>query len=256
WLALNRRGEAVKCVCVAAIAIAVGIALCYALFGRGFFFNLLSPRNYSVKRAVHSFLDLEGGSVGLIACIFNVWARWRDPNVRLCSCFIAIALASCFLQKAGAGVGINAQFDLVIAVAMGLGLAYTHISLWPVARHLSAPLSQAILLLAVCARLSVAGQLQPLRLIVDRRFRDEIAIRQQAMAGSVERVRQTPGDVMCPLLISYRAGKPFAVDKFNTEQRISNGALPKDAITARVAAGTLTVVEVDPRAQWKQQQKH
>ena len=75
------------------------------------------------------------------------------------------------------------------------------------------------------------------------------------MAESVERVRQTPGDVMCPLLISYRAGKPFAVDKFNATQRISNGALPKDAITARVAAGTLTIVEVDPRAQWNQQQK-
>ena len=27
-------------------------------------------------------------------------------------------------------------------------------------------------------------------------------------------------------------------------------ALPKDAITARVAAGTLTIVEVDPRARW------
>lgn len=59
---------------------------------------------------------------------------------------------------------------------------------------------------------------------------------------------------MCPLLISYRPGKPFAVDKFNAEQRISNGALPKDAITARAAAGTLTIVEVDPRTQ--RNQKH
>ena len=256
WLALNRRGEAVKCVCVAAIAIAAGITLCYGFFGRDFFFNLLSPRNYSVKRAFHSFVDLEGVSVGLIACICNACARWRDPNVRLCSCLIAIALASFFLQKTGAGVDINAQFDLVIAVAMGLGLAYTHISLWPVARQFSSALSQAILLLSVCARLLVSGQLQPLRLIVDRGFRDEIAIRQQAMAESVERVRQTPGDVMCPSLISYRAGKPFAVDKFNAAQRISSGALPKDTITARVAAGTLTIVEVDPRAQWNQQQKH
>ena len=190
------------------------------------------------------------------SCIYNAWARWRDPNVRLCSCFIAIALASCFLQKTGAGVDINAQFDLVIAVAMGLGLAYTHISLWPVVRHFSPALSQAILLLSVCARLLVSGQLQPLRLIVDRGFRDEIAIRQQAMAESVERVRRTPGDVLCPSLISYRAGKRFAVDKFNAAQRISSGALPKDTITARVAAGTLTIVEVDPRTQWNQQQKH
>jgi hypothetical protein len=76
------------------------------------------------------------------------------------------------------------------------------------------------------------------------------------MADSVERVRRTPGDVLCPMLISYRAGKPFAVDKFNAEERISSGSLPKDAITARVAAGTLTLVEIDQRARWSQQQKH
>jgi hypothetical protein len=52
------------------------------------------------------------------------------------------------------------------------------------------------------------------------------------------------------MLVDYRAGKPFVVDKFNAEQRILAGALPKDAISARVAAGTLTIVEVDPHARW------
>ena len=60
---------------------------------------------------------------------------------------------------------------------------------------------------------------------------------------------------MCPMLISYRAGKPFAVDKFNTEQRILSGTLPNDAITARVAAGTLTVVETDYGARWSEKQQ-
>ena len=70
------------------------------------------------------------------------------------------------------------------------------------------------------------------------------------MADSVERVRRTPGAVLCNMLISYRAGKPFAVDDFNVEQRMSAGALPKDTITARVAAGTLTIVKTDQRALW------
>jgi hypothetical protein len=240
WLALNRRREAIKCMCVAAIAIITGIAICYGLYGRDFFFNLLSPRHYSVKRALHSFADLQWVSVGLIACICNGWARWRDPNVRFCSGFIAIALGSFFLQRSGDGVDLNAQFDLVIAVAMGLGLAYTHISL----------------LLAVCVRLLASEQLQPLRLVVDGSFRNEIRLRGQAMAASVERVRKTPGDVMCPLLISYRAGKPFAVDKFNVQERISSGSLPNDAVTARVAAGTLTILDIDHRALWSEEQKH
>jgi hypothetical protein len=250
WLALFRRREAVKCFCVAAIAIMIGTAICYALFGENFFLNILSPRHYSLKRALRSFQELEWVSVGLVACLYNAWACRRDVNVQLCSCLIAIALGSYFLQKGGAGVDINAQFDLVMAVAMSFGLAFTQVSIWPVARHLRFEQAQAILLLAVCVRLLASKQLQPVRMVFVRCFINEIAIREQAMADSVQRVQQVPGDVLCPPLVSYRSGKPFMVDAFNVQQRISAGVLPKDAITARVAAGTLTTVEVDPRARW------
>jgi hypothetical protein len=154
-------------------------------------------------------------SVGLVACLYNAWARWRDANVQLCSWFIAIALGSYFLQKSGAGVDIHAQFDLVIAVAMGLGLAFTQVSLWPVARPLRPDQAQTILLLAVCVRLLASKQLQPVRLVFDRSFKNEIAMREQAMTDSVQRVQRVSGDVLCPALVSYRAGKPFAVDAFN-----------------------------------------
>ena len=188
----------------------------------------------------------------MLACLYNAWARRHDTSVQLCSWFIAIALASYFLQKGGAGVDINAQFDLVIAVAMGLGLAFTQVSLWPMARRVRSEQAQAILLLAVCARLLASKQLQPVRLIFDSSFRNEIVMRERAMSDSVERVRRIPGDVTCDrnMLVNYRAGKPFVVDTFNAEQRILAGALPKDAISARVAAGTLTIVEVDPRVRW------
>ena len=252
WLALHRRREAVKCFCVAGIAIMTGIAICYALFGRNFFLNMLSPRHYSFKRSLTVFGELEWVSVGLLASLYNAWARRSDASVQLCSWLIAIALGSYLLQKSGAGVDINAQFDLVIAVAMGLGLAFTQVSLWPIARRLGSEEAQAILLLAICVRLLASKQFQPVRLIFDSSFRNEIAMRQQAMSDSIERVRRIPGDVTCgrDMLVSYRAGKPFVLDAFNAHQRILAGALPKDAIAARVAAGTLTIVEVDPRARW------
>ena len=75
-------------------------------------------------------------------------------------------------------------------------------------------------------------------------------MRDRAMTDSVERVRRVPGDVLCSALVSYRAGESFAVDLFNVQQRILTGELPKDTIVARVAAGTLTIVEVDPHTQW------
>ena len=249
WLGMNRRREALKCLCVAAVVIVTGTAICYLSFGRDFFLNIFAPRQYSLKKAIRSYKDLQWISVGLVACVCNGCAMWRDRSVRLCSGLIAIALAAFFLERTGAGVWTNAQFDLVIAVAIGLGLAYTQVPLWPLARRFPPAVAQAILLLVVCARLVVPKELEPIRLLVDRRFKNEIAIREQAMADSVERVRKTPGDVLCPMLISYRAGKPFVIDKFNAKQRMSAGAF-RDAVTARVAAGTLTIVKTDPRALW------
>ena len=254
WLGLYRPREAVKCFCVAATAIMAGTAICYALFGQNFFLNILSPRHFSLKTSLRSFGKLEWVSVGLLACLYNAWARRHDASVQLCSWLIGIALGSYFLQKSVDGVAINAQFDLVIGIAIGLGLAFTQISLWPIGRWLGAKQAQAILLLAVCMRLLVSRQLQPVRLIFDSSFRNEIAMRERAMTDEVERVRRIPGDVTCGkyLLVCYRAGKPFVVDTFNSEQRILAGALPKDAITARVAAGTLKIVEVDQHARWSQ----
>jgi hypothetical protein len=106
----------------------------------------------------------------------------------------------------------------------------------------------------VCVRLLVSKQLQPVRLVFDRSFMNEIAMRERAMIDSVERVRRIPGDVTCGknMLVSYRAGKPFAVDEFNAGQRILAGVLPEDAIAVRVAAGTLTIVDVDQNVRWGQ----
>src|SRR5262245_1215423 len=165
WLGLNRRREALKCLCAAAVVIVIGIAICYVSFGRDFFLNILAPRHYSLKKAIRSYKDLQWVSVGLVACAFNACARWHDRNVRLCTGLIAIAFAAFFLQRTGEGVWTSAQFDLVIAVAIGLGLAYTQVPLWPLARRFPPAVAQAILLLVVCARLLVTKELQPIRLL-------------------------------------------------------------------------------------------
>jgi len=62
----------------------------------------------------------------------------------------------------------------------------------PIARRLGSEQAQAILLLAVCVRLLASKQLQPVRLVFDSSFRNEIAMRERAMTDSVERVRRSP----------------------------------------------------------------
>jgi hypothetical protein len=49
WLTLNQRREAVKCLCVALIAIAAGTAICYAAFGRDFFEHLIAQAVFGKK---------------------------------------------------------------------------------------------------------------------------------------------------------------------------------------------------------------
>ena len=59
WLAMNCRRDALKCLCVAAVVIVIGIAICYVSFGRDFFLNILAPRHYSLKKAIRSYKDLQ-----------------------------------------------------------------------------------------------------------------------------------------------------------------------------------------------------
>src|SRR4029077_19660071 len=88
WLGLNRRHEFIKCLAVAAVVTVTGTAICYAAFGHDLFVHMLSPRQYSVRTAIQSYVNLQWVAVGLRACICNSCARWRDPSVRLCSGFI------------------------------------------------------------------------------------------------------------------------------------------------------------------------
>jgi 4-amino-4-deoxy-L-arabinose transferase-like glycosyltransferase len=60
WLGLHRRREAVKCFCVAAIAIIIGTAICYALFGRNFFEHLI-PQALFVEKAPSHFWRVRMG---------------------------------------------------------------------------------------------------------------------------------------------------------------------------------------------------
>src|SRR5215469_6459321 len=80
WLGINRRREALKCLGAAAVVIVIGIAICYASFGRDFLLNILAPRHYSLTKAIRSYKDLQWVSVALVACAFNAFARWHDRN--------------------------------------------------------------------------------------------------------------------------------------------------------------------------------
>jgi len=255
WLGAHRPREALKCAAVAGVAVALGFAICFALYGRDFFANLLFSRQYSWKLCLQAARDLKPLIVALAASIALGCARWRDRGVRLGALFLVVALGADFLQRSGAGVDLNAGFDLMIAVSLGAGLAFSHAGRASRWRGLSPGMLQGGLMLAICLRFLVSqidDANRSFRLLFDPAFKTEIAIREAAMAAMVAKVRETPGPVMCTNYVCYRAGKPFAIDKFNATQRMITGALPRDAVKSLIAKGQLTQVDPDPRGNWGQ----
>jgi hypothetical protein len=255
WLGFRRPLEAVKCAVVAGIGVALGFALCFALYGRDFFANLMFSRQYSWKLSLQAARDFKPLIVALAASIALGCVRWRDRGVRVCLLLIVTALGADFLQRSGAGVDQNAGFDLIIAASIGVGLAFAHAGRASGWRGFRPGMLQAGLTLAICLRFLVSQIDDPnrsFRLLFDPAFKDEIAIREKAMTDMIAKVRATPGAVMCSNYACYRAGKPFAIDRFNAEQRMLTGALPRDALRKMIANGQLTEVESDPRGSWRQ----
>ena len=253
WLGVHRPWEAVKCAVVAGVACALGFAACYGLYGRDFFANMMFSRQYSWKLSLQAARDLKPLVVALAAFAALAVSRWRDRGVRLVLLFIAAALGSDFLQRSGAGVDINASFDLVIAASLGVGLAFFHAGRASGLRGLSPRMLQGGLLAAIGVRFLVSqfdDPNRPFRLVFDPSFKREVSAREAAMAAMIARVRMTPGPVMCTNYVCYRAGKPFAIDRFNATQRMLTGALPQDALKSLISSGQLTAVAPDPRGNW------
>jgi len=63
------------------------------------------------------------------------------------------------------------------------------------------------------------------------------------MKEHIEMVRALPGDVFCESYVAYRAGKPFAADALNVEERMRIGRLPKDTMTRRFMQHQLREVD-------------
>jgi hypothetical protein len=251
WLSLQRQRRLAYCGLFATGAIAFGFALCYGAYGPDFFTNLFSPRGFNWRHSLGGAGHLQWVAVGLLAWLYVGFVRRSDSGVQLCSLLIALGLLSFFVQKTGEGVAHNAQFELVLGVSIGVGIAFARVPLLPLARRYSRDALRIAFLVVICLRLLASSRLEPVRLLTDRRFHEEIAARESAMQATIQRIKLTPGDVACSsLLACFRSGKPFVVDNFNSVQRMRAGKLPPDAIQKLTSTGRLAIVPDDPILTW------
>jgi len=247
WLALHDRRQFWKCGEYALIVIAAGFAACRGFYGRDFIYNFFTPRSYSWSDSVVALADLRFVAVGLLAWVGMIWLGCKDKHTQFCHLLAGLGLLAFFLEKSGSGVDVNAEFDLVIALSIMVGLAVSRLFGKSLHEGLGMRLAQSAAVLILWMGWAVVPQrLEICRLLFDPAFRATVASCEKATADVIAEVRATPGNVRCDPLVCYRAGKPFSVDEFNTEERIRAGKLPKDAISCLIENGKLTKIEPDP----------
>ncbi len=249
WLGIHKPRRMIEMVIFSIGVMTAGFVLCSEQYGADFFSNMMTPRNYDWKLVYGAIGHLQWLAVGLAAWFYAA-SKLVDPRVRLCNLLIVLALIIFFFQKSAEGVACNAQFELVIAVSIGVGLVFEFMPGLPIAHRFKPEMLRSIFLFAICLRLLASTNIQPMRLLFDCKFHNEIAAREAAMSATVNRVRLEPGDVMANTYACYRAGKPFVVDPFNCDQRMKTGNLPPDAIGKLIAHRALSAVAEDPLLSW------
>jgi hypothetical protein len=249
WLGWQRPRRWLPNAAFAGALVVLGFAICRMAYGPDFFRNMLAPRVYSFQLMLIFLGHLQFVAPALVCWLFVGIPLRREPAVLLCNMLIAVGLAMFLLQKSGEGLGENAQFDLLIAASIALGIDYTRVPGTPLAGKYPAERLRLLFMLALTIRLLAWNEWSAVKL-TDAAFHREIAERSRIMRECVEQVRNVPGDTTAAMILGYRAGKPFAIDFFNLDQRIKRGKVPADVVERRLAEGTLTRLRLDPRHSW------
>jgi hypothetical protein len=249
WWLFHKIGRlSVRASVIAGAAAIAGLALCAALYGRAFFDQLLFPREHSLWWALGNI-----GQLQWVAPALAIWAVWAwydrdDAGVRFTSRFIVAGLAAFFLQKLGMGIGVNAQFELVAATAIGLGLAFSRAGVMPLARRISSPGGQLVIISIVVTRLLLSNHVEPYLVLTSADYRQQFSEYAQITERETARIRAISGPVHCSILtICRRAGKAFVYDPGAADQRIKTGRLTERELADKIAAAGIRFETIDPR---------
>ncbi|WP_010588143.1 glycosyltransferase family protein [Schlesneria paludicola] len=241
WLVVKHPRQSLKPSAAAMGAIVAGFVICHLAYGPDFLLNMLAPRFYTWRHPVGAIGHLQWVIVGLMAWTYIGFQQRREGAVQLCNLLVGISFVMFFLQKAGDGVGHNAQFDLVIAVSIGVGLVFDALARPALAGTYAPAFLRATFVTMICCRLMMTSRFEPVRLLVDRTFHENLKVSQDVMAETVSRIQAFPNDAAGSNYACFRSGKPFTIDLFNTGQRVKLNRLPRDIIDNKVADGTLQI---------------
>jgi hypothetical protein len=249
WIGRHDRRAALRAALVGGTIAAAGLAFCAVIFGRGFFDQLLFPRETSLARTLGNLGELQWIAPALVIWAIWAWHERARASAQFSVLYVATAFVAFFLQKMGVGVAVNAQFELVVATAIGLGLAFDRAAETPFARRFGTEAARLTILGVVVARLVISNHVEPLFVLASPDYRAAFHDHAQVVRQEVARIRAMAGPVVCDVAsVCRQAGKAFVYDPFAVERRLKAGTFSSSELAARLAAAGITFVSIDARA--------
>ena len=248
WLWLRAPRRAWRPTLIGAIAAAVGLAICVAVYGDVFLANLLTPRPTRLMRAIGGI----GRSQWILPAL-AVWALWAwsergSVAARFTGLYIGIGFATFLAQWTGEDILDNAQFDLVIATAVGLGVAYDRAAATAFARRFGVATARATVVLILALRIVATLRIEPFLILFDPAYRAEFYDHAQVARDEAARIAAMPGPIACQNKVVCRmAGKPFVFDDFRADMLMMSGAAKGLDAHGLIRQHGLTYFENDPR---------
>lgn len=248
WIAIVQRRYLLRAVLIASIALTIGFSVCGIIWGQAFFQQLLSPRKYDLV-SLGNVTRLQWIAPALLC--FAVFARhdFRERATLFVALLAIVGFFSQLFQKLGEGVADNAHFELVIAAALGIGIVIARADRWPIAGGPNSNRVIVVVLATLIIRLLASGNNHPYYALASPDFRAEVRQHASIATAESERVRTMQGPVACSIALVCRfAGKSYAIDRFNTEQKIRTGRLSLEQVNAMIVDAGIRSEQIDPRA--------
>ncbi len=210
--------------------------------GPFFVSNILSPRLYSLKKAILQFLEYGFGIVPLAMIAALIWSATaiKDKKLRVLAILFLASMFVGSLSGGGIGVWVNSYFDIYLSLAMITGLMMHQIWRGEIgSRHPWAAHAIPMALIICFVPTWLAGP--PL-------FYKAIAAlsqKQSQFQSEVAFLRAHPGPAFCEsLLRCYEAGKAYEYDPFNSANLVRLGKLDPSNLINRLNRGELSTVQL------------
>jgi hypothetical protein len=249
WLWLENWRLGLRATIVGAVASALGLAICAAMFAPHFIPDMLFPRTTHLARGLSTLGRLQFILPAMVLWAIWAWHERRTKLARLTALLMGLAFVLCLVQKSGAGVDENAQFELIFATAVGIGFAYDGLLRDPLRTGWSQGAISAIVLGVLLVRLLLSTRLEFAYVLFSPQYRSLAAEYAGVTRTEAARTAAIPGPVACSNLVVCRmAGKPFVYDHFYVQMLIETGRMSWQDVEQLARRKAIVKDTTDPRA--------